>query len=128
MPARERRRQLADELFHLVTVGGYDFWEPVHRLFLARDLTRHDIRELVRCALRVTRGNYRGVPALFNIADSDYKKFMNFLSTHDCRPDFREFRNPSPEPSPSRRVLTDLLLPPQRQLRADGGESPSASC
>src|SRR4030095_4503029 len=53
MPAREVRRQLAEELFRLVTEGGYDFWEPVHRLFMARDLTRHDIRELVRLGLRV---------------------------------------------------------------------------
>jgi DNA-binding NtrC family response regulator len=118
-PARERRRQLADELFRLVTVGGYDFWEPVHRLFLARDLTRHDIRELVRCGLRVTGGNYRGIPALFNIPHTDYKKFMNFLSTHDCRPDFREFRSvtANPEPSASSRLVWADLLAPRRQMR-----------
>jgi DNA-binding NtrC family response regulator len=120
-PAPERRRQLADELFRLVTVGGYDFWEPVHRLFLARDVTRHDIRELVRCGLRMTRGNYRGVPALFNIPDSDYKKFMNFLATHDCRPDFREFRSPTsnPESRLSRRAQWTDLLTPQRQVRGN---------
>jgi DNA-binding NtrC family response regulator len=122
MPARERRRQLAEELFRLVTEGGYDFWEPVHRLFMARDLTRHDIRELVRLGLRVTGGNYRGIPALFNIDDSDYKKFMNFLATHDCRPDFREFRGAttSAEP-PRRRELFADLPPPQRSVRASSG-------
>jgi DNA-binding NtrC family response regulator len=125
MPARERRRQLADELFRLVTEGGYDFWEPVHRLFMARDLTRHDIRELVRLGLRVTGGNYRGIPALFNIDDSDYKKFMNFLATHDCRPDFREFRGAttSPEP-PRRRELFADLPPPQRSVRVSPGAFP----
>jgi DNA-binding NtrC family response regulator len=125
MPARERRRQLADELFRLVTEGGYDFWEPVHRLFMARDLTRHDIRELVRLGLRVTGGNYRGIPALFNIDDSDYKKFMNFLATHDCRPDFREFRGAttSPEP-PRRRELFADLPPPQHSVRVSPGAFP----
>ena len=49
-------------------------------MFLARDLTRHDVRELVQCGLRETRGNYRGVVTLFNLPESDYKKFMNFLS------------------------------------------------
>jgi DNA-binding NtrC family response regulator len=114
-PAPERRRQLADELFDLIRLGGHNFWEPVHRLFLARDLTRHDIRELVRDALRVTHGNYRGVPALFNIPDSDYKRFMNFLCTHDCRPDFREFRSHatgSQPPVSRRKAWTDLLAPP----------------
>ena len=94
-PARERRRQLADELYQAVVEGGYSFWEHIHPMFLRRDITRHDIREMVRCGLSVTRGNYRGLLDLFNIPSSDYKRFMNFLATHDCRPDFREFRNPT---------------------------------
>jgi transcriptional regulator with PAS, ATPase and Fis domain len=94
-PARERRRQLADELYQAVVEGGYSFWDHIHPMFLGRDITRHDIREMVRRGLSVTRGNYRGLLDLFNIPPSDYKRFMNFLATHDCRPDFREFRNPT---------------------------------
>ena len=94
-PARERRRQLADELYQAVVEGGYSFWEHIHPMFLRRDITRHDIREMVRRGLSVTRGNYRGLLDLFNIPSSDYKRFVNFLATHDCRPDFREFRNPT---------------------------------
>jgi DNA-binding NtrC family response regulator len=104
-PVRERRRELADELFRMLTEGGYTFWEPVHRMFLNRDITRHDVRELVRCGLRETRGNYRTVVSLFNLPSSDYKKFMNFLATHDCRPEFREFRTGSANPERSRRAL-----------------------
>jgi transcriptional regulator with PAS, ATPase and Fis domain len=95
LPARERRRQLADELFQAIVDGGYSFWEHIHPMFLERDITRHDVRELVRRGLSVSRGNYRGLLDLFRIPASDYKRFMNFLSTHDCRPDFREFRNPT---------------------------------
>jgi transcriptional regulator with PAS, ATPase and Fis domain len=120
-PARERRRQLANELFRLLTKEGQTFWELVHRLFLNRDLTRHDIRELVRCGLRATHGNYRGVLHLFNIPPSDYKKFMNFLSTHDCRPDFREFRNPSAKVDSGRRdLLTDVTRPKQVEATSAG--------
>jgi DNA-binding NtrC family response regulator len=106
----ERRHQVADELFAMLRQGKYTFWEPVHRMFLAHDLTRVDIRELVRCALRVTRGNYRGVMTLFNIPDSDYKKFMNFLATHGCGAEFREFRNPSSIPPRIRRAPFPELL------------------
>ena len=95
LPARERRKQLADELFQAIVEGGYSFWEHVHPMFLDRDITRHDVRELVRRGLSVSRGNYRGLLDLFRIPASDYKRFMNFLATHDCRPDFREFRNPT---------------------------------
>jgi len=94
-PSRERRRQLADELYQAVVDGGYSFWEHIHPMFLGRDITRHDIREMVRRGLSVTRGNYRGLLDLFNIPRTDYKKFMNFLATHDCGADFREFRNPT---------------------------------
>jgi transcriptional regulator with PAS, ATPase and Fis domain len=124
VPVGERRRQLADELFRLLTVEKYTFWELVQEQFLARNLTRHDIRELVRCGLRESRGNYRGVLTLFNIPGSDYKKFMNFLSTHDCRPDYREFRNPSSSLEPSRRLLFPDLLPPKRLASESVGLMP----
>src|SRR5262249_59870744 len=105
MPARERRRRLSDELFRMITEESYTFWEPIHRMFLARDLTRRDIRELVQCGLRETRGSYRGLVTLFNMPESDYKKFMNFLGTHGCRPEFRDFRNTVTTPEPTRSPL-----------------------
>ena len=111
LPSRERRRQLADELYHALVNGGYSFWDHIHPLFIERDITRHDIRQLVRRGLSVTRGSYRGVLQLFGIPPEDYKRFMNFLATHDCRAEFREFRNAT-EDNPAR-VRTPLLtLPP----------------
>jgi DNA-binding NtrC family response regulator len=92
LPVRERRRQRADDLFMALTNGSLEFWGHVHPLFLDRDLTRHDLRELVRRGLAATHGNYRGVVRLFGMPDGDYKKFLNFLGTHECVVDFREFR------------------------------------
>ena len=94
LPERERRRQIADDLYQAILGGGYSFWEHIHPLFLTRDITRHDIRELVRRGLSVSRGNYRSLLQLFRIPKSDYKRFMNFLAAHECRIDFREFRDP----------------------------------
>jgi DNA-binding NtrC family response regulator len=92
LPIRERRRQRADDLFKALTEGSFSFWEHVHPLFLDRDLTRHDLRELVRRGLAATRGNYQAVVRLFGMPDTDYKRFLNFLGTHGCVVDFREFR------------------------------------
>jgi DNA-binding NtrC family response regulator len=75
-----------------LTEGSFNFWEHVHPLFLDRDLTRHDLRELVRRGLAATRGNYQAVVRLFGMPESDYKRFLNFLGTHGCVVDFREFR------------------------------------
>ena len=96
--ARERRRQLADELYQAIVAGGYTFWDDIHPLFLQRDITRHDIRELLRRGLTVSCGNYRSLLQLFRIPASDYKRFMNFLATHDCGLDYREFRTSNAEP------------------------------
>jgi transcriptional regulator with PAS, ATPase and Fis domain len=93
LQTRERRRQVADDLYEALLSGGCSFWTDVHPLFLARDVTRHDIRELVRRALQETRGSYRGVVALFNMESSEYQRFHNFLTAHDCKVEFREFRN-----------------------------------
>jgi transcriptional regulator with PAS, ATPase and Fis domain len=108
VPARERRRQVADELYNAIVTGGYSFWEHIYPLFLSRDITRHDMRELVRRGLATTRGNYRSLLKLFGMSNSDYKRFLNFLAAHDCRADFREFRNGTPEVT--RRLK--LVLPP----------------
>jgi len=124
LPLRERRRQVADELFQALSTGGYTFWEHIHPLFLSRDITRHDIRELVRRGLSVSRGNYRGLLQLLGIPPEDYKRFMNFLATHDCRADFREFRNTTSDLSNAPRP--PLVLPPLDEPR-DPGESSKVS-
>jgi len=116
----ERRRQLADELYEAIVTGGYSFWEHIHPLFLSRDLTRHDIRELMRRGLNASRGNYRSLLQLFRIPRSDYKRFMNFLATHDCRIDFREFRNHRREANAFPRVALPKLPP----LKAQTEEEP----
>ena len=92
----ERRRQLADQLFEGLLARNYTFWEHVHPLFLNRDLTRHDVRELVRRGLSATKGNYRAMLKLFGMTDGDYHRFHNFLAAHDCKVDFRTFRSGTP--------------------------------
>jgi transcriptional regulator with PAS, ATPase and Fis domain len=124
LPSRERRRQLADELYQAIVSGGYSFWEHIHPLFINRDITRHDIRQLVRRGLGVTRGSYRALLQLFGMPPGDYKRFMNFLATHDCRAEFREFRNANQEPAAAPRIPR-LQLPPLPDRRDRQSEDPS---
>jgi DNA-binding NtrC family response regulator len=107
-PTRERRVQVADELYSALVNGGYSFWDHIYPLFLSRDITRHDMRELIRKGLSTTRGNYRALLKLFGMASQDYKRFLNFLSAHECGADFRAFRHGTAEPQRPPR----LILPP----------------
>jgi DNA-binding NtrC family response regulator len=91
-PQRERRRRVADDLYEGLVSGREKFWTFVHPKFMSRDLTRADLRQLVRRALVTTSGNYRAVVQLFGMEQEDYKKFLNFLAAHDCAVDYREFR------------------------------------
>jgi DNA-binding NtrC family response regulator len=91
-PVNERRRQASDQLFEALVNGQYSFWDHIHPLFLDRDITRHDIRELVKRGLRDTKGNYRAVLRLFGMPESDYHRFHNFLTAHACKVDFRNYR------------------------------------
>jgi transcriptional regulator with PAS, ATPase and Fis domain len=95
-PRRERRRRLADELYSTLVEGHYTFWGHIHPLLLKRDITRHDLRQLVSLGLAATRGNYRGLLKLFGMGEGDYKRFMNFLAAHECTVDYRQFRSPNP--------------------------------
>jgi transcriptional regulator with PAS, ATPase and Fis domain len=124
LPLRERRRQVADELFQALVNEGYSFWDHIQPLLMSRDITRHDIRELVRRALSVSRGSYRGLLQLFGLPPSHYKRFMNFLTTHNCQTDFREFRNARAELSRSPRSAL-VCLPPLVEPRATGDQRPN---
>ena len=114
-----RRRQVAEDLYQGLVKGGYSFWEHIYPLFLARDITRFDMRELVRIGLSVTEGNHRALLKLFGMPSRDYKRFLNFLATHDCRVDFREFRSGNGEPRP----VPPFKLPP---LNCEGCTLPAA--
>jgi transcriptional regulator with PAS, ATPase and Fis domain len=89
---RERRQQIADQLYEALVQKQYSFWDHVYPMFLRRDLTRHDLRELLSRGLAATKGNYRSILPLFGMPASDYHRFHNFLTSHDCKLDFRAFR------------------------------------
>src|SRR4051794_3125006 len=93
MPLQDRRHQVADDLYDALVNQGASFWEDVYPLFMARDITRHNVRELVRRGLWESRGRYKSLLSLFGMSSGDYRRFMNFLAAHDCRVGFREFRN-----------------------------------
>ena len=88
----ERRRTVADELFTRLTNGNESFWSAVYPLYMHREITRSNVRDLVRKGLTEARGNYKIVVRLFNMPPDDYKKFLNFLRKHECQVSFKEFR------------------------------------
>jgi transcriptional regulator with GAF, ATPase, and Fis domain len=89
---QERRRSVGDSLYDMVVEQGQSFWTSVYPLYMRRDITREQIRDLVRRGLRETRGNYKIVARLFNMEPRDYKRFLNFLRKHECQLPFHEFR------------------------------------
>ena len=91
-PVRERRRTVGDELYKRVVHGGENFWAAVYPLYMQREITRGNVREIVRKGLEEARGNYKIVVRLFNMPPADYKKFLNFLRKHDCQLSFKEYR------------------------------------
>jgi DNA-binding NtrC family response regulator len=79
-------------LFERMLRHGASFWSEAYEPFMARDLTRHEIRELVRLGLEHTRGNYKLLVTTFNMPPEDYKKFLNFLRKYQCHVPFQRFR------------------------------------
>jgi DNA-binding NtrC family response regulator len=79
-------------IFDRMINQGASFWSEAYEPFMARDLTRHEIRELVRLGLEHTRGNYKLLVTSFNMPPEDYKKFLNFLRKYQCHVPFQRFR------------------------------------
>ena len=77
-------RQLLDER--------QSFWTTVYPLYMQREISRSNMRDLVRKGLEEARGNYKIVARLFNMDKGDYKRFLNFLRKHDCQLPYKEYR------------------------------------
>jgi DNA-binding NtrC family response regulator len=121
--SRERRKRVADHLFEGLATGNCSFWEHVYPMFINRDITRADIMAMVRQALVETSGNYRAVLQVLGMPPGDYKRFLNFLSTHGCSVDFREFRSgraSRERPMEAPFTLAALVVAGTRPARQDG--------
>jgi DNA-binding NtrC family response regulator len=82
----------AQVLYKAMTERGENFWYAVYGPFKSRDLTREDLRGLVRMGLATTRGSYKLLVRLFNMPEEDYKRFLNFLRKHEAHLPIHEFR------------------------------------
>ena len=96
-------------LFERLTRDGASFWAEVYEPFMARDLTREDLRELMRLGLEHTRGNYKLLVTTYNMPVQDYKRFLNFLRKYQCHIPFQRFRmvtTPLRAPEPARQTVS----------------------
>ena len=72
--------------------GKGDFWGGVRDPFMGRDLAREEVRQIVALGMGACNGRYRHLTEYFNLPGRDYKRFLSFLSNHNCKVDFRQFR------------------------------------
>ncbi len=91
-PTRERRRTVTDDLYKRMVEQRESFWTSVYPRYMEREITRANVREVVRLGLEEARGNYKIVSRLFNMESHDYKRFLNFLRKHDCQIPFKQYR------------------------------------
>ncbi len=87
------------QLMHRLLHERESFWSAVHTPFMDRDLSRDQLRGVIRAGLQQTAGNYRMLVELFNMPASDYKRFLSFLRKHDCQVPFHAFRAARPHPA-----------------------------
>ncbi|HUK34496.1 MAG TPA: sigma-54 dependent transcriptional regulator [Vicinamibacterales bacterium] len=76
-----------------MVVDGESFWTVVYPAFIDRELTKTDLRQLIKAGLQQTQGSYRKLVELFRMAPGDYKRFLAFLYQHDCHLPFHGFRD-----------------------------------
>jgi transcriptional regulator with PAS, ATPase and Fis domain len=89
VPAKSR----AEEFWDRMVVNGESFWTVVYPAFIDRELTKTDLRQLIKAGLQETQGSYRKLVELFRMAPGDYKRFLAFLYQHDCHLPFHGFRD-----------------------------------
>jgi len=92
-PLEERAGEaIWQTLLRRMTENHESFWKVVYEPFMAREITREDVRAIVTAALKHTKGNYKIVTRMFNMPNEDYKAFLNFLRKHRCQVQYQSFR------------------------------------
>jgi DNA-binding NtrC family response regulator len=84
--AHGQRPTVGEDLFARVKTTGESFWSAVYPLFMKREITRGDLRDLIRRALDAARGNVDGLVRVLNMPGSDRPKFEKFLRKYGCEP------------------------------------------
>lgn len=97
---KEEEKPAGESLWNAIREGA-SFWSAVYGPFMSRDITRDDVRFIVRKGLEHTRGNYTLLVQVLNLQSSDYKRFLNFLRKHDCHEPVRTFRTVPPFERPA---------------------------
>jgi transcriptional regulator with GAF, ATPase, and Fis domain len=97
-PKRDRRRSVADDLMQRLIVQRESFWTAVYPLYMGREITRDQMREVIRRGLEQSRGNYKLLARMFNMEPQQYKRFLNFLRSHGCHIPYQEYRECSANP------------------------------
>ena len=85
---------------------GKNFWTVVYQPFKHRELTRHDVSELIHGGLSKTAGSYRSLLDLFNLPAADYKRFHAFLRQQNCNLDVRRYRHLGDHAPADRRAVS----------------------
>ena len=94
---------LPDEIFDRLVRQGQSFWPVVHAPFIAHDMTRDTLRQVIARGLALTNGRYSGLTTLFNMPPRDYKRLLAFLRKHDCLVPYQPFRRqPASGAAPAR--------------------------
>jgi len=94
-------RPAIEIVFDRMVKNRESFWSAVYPAFMTRDLTRSDLRFIVRRGLQETAGSYKMLVELLNMKPTDYKRFLNFLRKHECHVPFERFRSARLRPSAS---------------------------
>jgi transcriptional regulator with PAS, ATPase and Fis domain len=80
----ETRAGLTRRLLGRMVVRGESFWDVVYAPFLAHDLTRQQLRDVIQAGLDQCQGRYNALTELFNMPKRDYRRFLGVLKKYDC--------------------------------------------
>lgn len=68
-----------------MVLNGLSFWEVVHKKYLNHEISKEELKEIIRKGLDKTGWSFKQLLSLFNIEPSAYKRFLNFLQNQGIK-------------------------------------------
>ena len=85
--ANGHAHSVAAEAWERMAKGGESFWDVVREPFIEHDLSRADVRAILKRGLAESGGSYKRLLARVGVQPDDYHKFMDFLRHHRLKPE-----------------------------------------
>jgi transcriptional regulator with PAS, ATPase and Fis domain len=75
----DKKQTKCEKILKLMKEQHQDFWQVIYVPYIRHEISKDELRKIIVIGLQESKWSIKNLLPLFNIKESEYKKFLNFL-------------------------------------------------